>query len=67
MCAIYVNLEILSIEGNFRQNPIISTDSPTDPSFTCPGNGFFPLNPTACSTTFYNCVGGIAYIEVNLR
>jgi hypothetical protein len=36
----------------------------TDPNFTCPGNGFFPLSPTACSTTFYNCVGGIAYVEV---
>ncbi|EFX88960.1 hypothetical protein DAPPUDRAFT_310994 [Daphnia pulex] len=42
-------------------NPI-SADNPTDPNFTCPGNGFFPLSPTACSTTFYNCVGGIAYI-----
>lgn len=65
-----VLLGVVSVLSNqFDQTNInpISADNPTDPNFTCPGNGFFPLSPTACSTTFYNCVGGIAYIYVMMR
>ena len=35
------------------------------PNFSCPeDNGFFPLDPTVCSSKYYSCVNGIAFIQV---
>lgn len=39
------------------------TTTTTSSPFTCPANGFYPINPNECSSQYYNCVDGVAYIQ----